>query len=150
MGSTARTAALLIGVNSKIVVYYFQRLREIIYLHNGTSEQFAGEVKVDESYFGGSRKGKHSRGAAGKVPVFGLLKLNSKVYIVMTPDAKIKTLVSIIKRKSETRQHCLLLFILIFGVIIMHLMSQSLNTIVLTIVNFLLTSIITLMELRIF
>lgn len=30
--------------------------------------------EVDESYFGGRRKGKRGRGAAGKVPVFGLLK----------------------------------------------------------------------------
>ena len=37
-------------------------------------EIFAGEIEVDESYFGGSRKGNRGRGAAGKVPVFGLLK----------------------------------------------------------------------------
>ena len=35
---------------------------------------FSGEVEVDESYFGSKRKGKRGRGAAGKVPVFGLLK----------------------------------------------------------------------------
>ena len=34
---------------------------------------FDGEVEVDESYFGGQRKGKRGRGAAGKVAVFGLL-----------------------------------------------------------------------------
>ena len=100
-GSTARTAASLVGVNSKTAVYYFQRLREIIYLHNDTSEQFAGEVEVDESYFGGSRKGKRGRGAAGKVPVFGLLKRNGKVYTVMIPDAKTKTLMPIIREKVK-------------------------------------------------
>ena len=100
-GSTARTAASLVGVNSKTAVYYFQRLRKIIYLHNDTSEQFAGEVEVDESYFGGSRKGKRGRGAAGKVPVFGLLKRNGKVYTVMIPDAKTKTLMPIIREKVK-------------------------------------------------
>ena len=35
---------------------------------------FGGEIEVDESYFGGRRKGKRGRGAAGKIPVFGLLK----------------------------------------------------------------------------
>jgi len=39
---------------------------------------FDGEIEVDESYFGGWRKGKHGRGAAGKVPVFGLLKRGGK------------------------------------------------------------------------
>ncbi len=38
------------------------------------------EGEADESYFGGRRKGKRGRGAAGKVPVFGLLKRNGKVY----------------------------------------------------------------------
>ena len=33
---------------------------------------FGGEIEVDESYFGGKRKGKRGRGAAGKIPVFGL------------------------------------------------------------------------------
>ena len=41
---------------------------------------FAGEIEVDESYFGGARKGKHGREAAGKIPVFGLLKRGGKVY----------------------------------------------------------------------
>jgi len=31
-----------------------------------------GEIELDESYFGGRRKGKRGRGAAGKVPVFGI------------------------------------------------------------------------------
>ena len=32
------------------------------------------EIEVDESYFGGRRKGKRGRGATGKIPVFGILK----------------------------------------------------------------------------
>ncbi len=48
---------------------------------------FDGEVEVDESYFGGQRKGKRGRGAAGKVAVFGLLKRNGKVYTVAVPNA---------------------------------------------------------------
>ncbi|AJJ48315.1 putative transposase [Francisella tularensis subsp. novicida] len=57
---------------------------------------FAGEIEVDESYFGGTRKGKRGRGADGKVPVFGLLKRNGKVYTVIIPDAKSDTLLPII------------------------------------------------------
>ncbi len=45
---------------------------------------FDGEVEADESYFGGQRKGKRGRGAAGKVAVFGLLKRNGKVYTYST------------------------------------------------------------------
>ena len=43
---------------------------------------FEGEIEADESYFGGTRKGKRGRGAVGKVAVFGLLKRNGKVYTV--------------------------------------------------------------------
>ena len=47
---------------------------------------FEGEIEADESYFGGARKGKRGRGAAGKVAVFGLLKRNGKVYTVAVPN----------------------------------------------------------------
>jgi hypothetical protein len=45
--------------------------------------QLSGEVEVDESYFGGVRKGKRGRGAAGKIAVFGLLKRGGQVRVVL-------------------------------------------------------------------
>src|SRR5665647_835285 len=77
-GSTARTAASLVGVNKSTAAFYFQRLREIIAQESEDVAPLFGEI--DESYFGGHRKGKRGRGAAGKVPVFGLLKRGGKVY----------------------------------------------------------------------
>lgn len=75
-GTTARCASSLIGVNFKTACYYFQRLRELIFeeVEKESKNVFCGEIEVDESYFGGSRKGKRGGGAGGKVPVFGLLK----------------------------------------------------------------------------
>jgi transposase-like protein len=58
-----------------------------------------GEVEVDESYFGGHRKGNRGRGAAGKVAVFGLLKRNGKVYTRPVPDVSRAVLRLIIKQK---------------------------------------------------
>ena len=78
-GTTARTAAKLLGVNKSTAAYYYHRLREIIYQAIADATPFAGEIEADESYFGGRRKGKRGRGAAGKVPVFGLLKRGRKV-----------------------------------------------------------------------
>ena len=98
-GSTARTSAQLVGVNKTTASYYFHRLRELIFLFSEDAGLLEGEIEVDESYFGGSRKGKRGRGAAGKVPVFGLLKRNGKVYAVIIPDAKTKTLMPIIREK---------------------------------------------------
>ena len=57
-----------------------------------------GEIEVDESYFGGRRKGKRGRGAGGKVPVFGLLKRGGRVYTVMIPNAHTDTLMPIMER----------------------------------------------------
>lgn len=98
-GATARTASALVGVNAKTAAYYFHRLREIIYQATEDEMPFAGEIEVDESYFGGKRKGRRGRGAAGKVPVFGLLKRGGKVYAKVIPDAKGKTLMGIMENK---------------------------------------------------
>lgn len=62
---------------------------------------FDGEIEVDESYFDGIRKGKRGRGAAGKVPVFGLLKRGGKVYAVPVPDTSSKTLKAIMVNKIK-------------------------------------------------
>ena len=98
-GTTARTAAALVGVNKNTSAYYFHRLRELIY--NAIEEEtlFSGEVEVDESYFGGRRKGKRGRGAGGKVPVFGLLKRGGRVYTKIIPDTKTATLMPIMREK---------------------------------------------------
>jgi transposase len=70
-GSTARTAASLVGVNKNTAALYFHRLREIIAQESEEAALLFGEIEVDESYFGGHRKGKR---AADKVPVFGAFK----------------------------------------------------------------------------
>ena len=100
-GTTARCAAALGGVNRKTAAYYFHRLREVIAYHLEQDGEMVvgGEIEVDESYFGGRRKGKRGRGATGKVPVFGLLKRGGRVYTKIIPDARSKTLMPIIKRK---------------------------------------------------
>ena len=100
-GTTARCASALVGVNFKTGSYYFQRLREIIatQVEQESYEVFEGEIEVDESYFGGTRKGLRGRGAAGKVPVFGLLKRGGKVYTKVISDASSTTLLPIIASK---------------------------------------------------
>ncbi len=60
-----------------------------------------GEVEADESYFGGTRKGKRGRGAGGKTAVFGLLKRNGKVCTVAAPNTQSTTLLPIIREKVK-------------------------------------------------
>jgi transposase len=92
-GSTARTAAELVNVNKTTAAYYFHRLREIIALETQNRDVLSGEFEVDESYFGGRRKGHRGRGAAGKVSVFGIHKHGGKVYTQVIPDASGRTLI---------------------------------------------------------
>ena len=100
-GTTGRCAASLIGVNVKTASYYYHRLRIIIsqQIEKESEEVFRGEIEVDESYFGGVRKGKRGRGSGGKVPVFGLLKRGGRVYTKIIPDASSSTLIPIIESK---------------------------------------------------
>ena len=69
-GTTARTAASLCGVNRKTAAFYFHRLREIVQLELEAENEamFGGEIEVDESYFGGKRKGKQRSGCGGENP----------------------------------------------------------------------------------
>lgn len=86
------------GVQANTAKLFYQRLRQVV-ASKQESFVLSGEIEADESYFGGVRKGKRGRGAAGKVPVFGLLKRGGKVYTAIIPDAKAKTLIPIIREK---------------------------------------------------
>jgi transposase len=98
-GTTARTAADLVGVNRNTATLYYRKLRETIVERIADESPFGGEVEIDESYFGGYRKGKRGRGAAGNVVVFGLLKRGGRVYTAVPPDLKRATLLPIIRQK---------------------------------------------------
>lgn len=100
-GTPARTAAELVGVNRNTAILFYHRLREVIAAHIEDDNPIRGVVELDESYFGGVRKGRRGRGAAGKVPVFGILKRGGKVYTTMIPNAQALTLLSIVQDKVE-------------------------------------------------
>lgn len=97
---TARAAADLMGLQVNTAALFYRKIRIVIAekLEEDASE-FAGEIELDESYFGGVRKGKRGRGAQGKVPVFGILKRGGKVYTQVIGNTKTDTLMPIIRRK---------------------------------------------------
>ena len=78
----------------------FQKLRIYIFnnlLENNISD---GEFELDESYFGAKRvRGKRGRGAAGKTPVFGLLKRDGNVYVQIVKNCSKAELMPIIEGK---------------------------------------------------
>ncbi len=101
-GTPARTAADLVGIHRNSAIRFFHKLRCTIFtIQQERAAQFCGKVEVDESYFGGVRKGKRGRGAAGKTIVFGLLKRGRKVYTIPVADVKRDTLLPVIKEKIK-------------------------------------------------
>ena len=98
---TARSAADILDIQPNSAILFYRKIRMVISYHLAlaTDEVFEGPVELDESYFGGRRKGRRGRGAAGKVVVFGILKRNGRVYTVVMDDAKSDTLMTVIKQK---------------------------------------------------
>ena len=98
---TARSAADILGIQPNSAILFYRKIRMVIshYLALVADEVFEGPVELDESYFGGRRKGKRGRGAAGKVVVFGILKRNGRVYTVVVDNAKSDTVMPVIKKK---------------------------------------------------
>ena len=99
---TTRAAADILDIQPNLAMLFYRKIRQVIAYHLAlqVDEVFDGSVELDESYFGGQRKGKRGgRGSAGKVAVFGILKRNGKVFTIVVENTKQETLLSVIKRK---------------------------------------------------
>ena len=101
---TATSAARIVGVNRNTINAYFYDIRVKIFRQSLIeSKQELGEFELDESYFGAKRvRGKRGRGAAGKTPVFGLLKRGGKVYVTVIKHPSKSELMPIIQGKILT------------------------------------------------
>ena len=98
---TARSAVDILDMQPNSAILFYRKIRTVINYHLAlaAAEVFEGSIELDESYLGGRRKGRRSRGAAGKVVVFGILKRNGRVYTVVVDNAKSDTLMPVIKQK---------------------------------------------------
>lgn len=102
MDLEATKIAQLTGVSRVTVNKYLHAIRTKIAEDAERASPFAGEVEVDESYFGPRRiRGKRGRGASGKTIVFGVFKRNGKVYTEIVPDAKKRSLQAVIRGRVD-------------------------------------------------
>jgi len=94
-------AAALLKHNRKTIDRYYNIFREkILQASIKEMEVVSGEFELDESYFGATRvRGKRGRGAAGKTPVFGVLKRNGKVFVSIVKNCSKAELMPIIQGK---------------------------------------------------
>ena len=98
---TASQTASLLGINRNTINRYFNLFRRKIAASTlAEGKLFSGEIECDESYFGAKRiRGKRGRGAAGKTPVFGLLKRDGNVYVEIVENCSKASLMPIIQGK---------------------------------------------------
>jgi len=98
---TASKTAILLGINRNTINRYFNLFRQKISTSViGAGDLFSGEIECDESYFGARRvRGKRGRGAAGKTPVFGILKRDGNVYVEVVKNCSKQSLMPIIQGK---------------------------------------------------
>lgn len=111
---SATQTANVLGVNRNTVNLWYRNFREQILeqLESSPTQKLSGEIELDESYFGGPRKKHHAkdrrkrgRGAENKVPVFGVLKRDGKVYTQIIKNASKQELMPIVRqlvRKQST------------------------------------------------
>jgi transposase-like protein len=95
----AVNAARVMGIHRHSAARVYRIIRQQMARDCERHAPLRGEVEADESYFGGHRKGKRGRGAAGKVAVFGLLKRRGKVYTRPVPNVTRDTLRTVIRQK---------------------------------------------------
>lgn len=86
-GSTTRTAAVLVGVSKTTAANYYHRLPEIIYQATEDETRLRGRLKSMRAILV----------AAGKVPVFRLLKCSQQALCEDHSDAQEMTLKAIMK-----------------------------------------------------
>jgi len=97
---TATKISTYTHINRKTVNKLFYKFRQRIVNISIANTPELGEFEVDESYFGARRvRGKRGRGAAGKTPVFGILKRNGKVFVNVVKNCSRDQLIPIIEGK---------------------------------------------------
>ena len=93
---SARRIAEQVGLSYPTVLKAVNTIRMAILAHaSNASELLSGEVEMDGSYFGGRRKVPRGRGAANKVPVFGILERNGVVKVEVLKDVTAQTLLDL-------------------------------------------------------
>jgi len=95
----ALTSAKICGIHWHTSQRIYTLLRNRIWdMAVAELELFAGEIEVDESYFGPRRvRGKRGRGAACKTPVLGLHKRGEKVFVSIVKDCSKQALMPILR-----------------------------------------------------
>lgn len=101
LDTSVRESSKELGFAFNTVYNIHSLLRKAILATDVNPASFSGEIEMNESYFGGRRKGKRGRGAAGKVPVFGIRERGEKVTVEVVRDVQGETLLELAIKKVK-------------------------------------------------
>lgn len=97
---STRKIAYQLGLSYNTVYKAVTTIRLAILSHADDADiLLGGEVELDEAYFGGRRKGRRGRGAANKIPVFGILEREGSVSVEVVPNVKAETVLGLTVKK---------------------------------------------------
>jgi len=101
---SAKKTARELEVDYDTVQSRFMQFRKAITEYcNQEARKLNGELELDESYFGGKRKGNRGRGANNKAIAFGILERKGKVHTIIIENVKAETLMEAIESKTKKR-----------------------------------------------
>ena len=99
----AKKVSDLTGISRVTINKIFNKLRVLIASKCEAESPFKeGEIELVESYFGARRtRGKRGRGTGNKIPVFGMLKREGKVYTQVVKNCSTAFIMPIIEEKTS-------------------------------------------------
>jgi len=104
-GTSARTAAELIGIHRNSATLFFHRLREVVAARLDDSDQYNSistcEIEIGIHIFGGAGVEWPTHGTSGKVPVIGMLRRGGRIHTAVLADGGYDTLLSILRKRLD-------------------------------------------------
>jgi len=99
---SARKTAKELNLDYETIQSRFMQFRKDIGDYcNKEAKKLDGELELDETYFGGRKKGNRGRGAFNKAIAFGILERKGKVHTIIIENVKAKTLMEAIESKTK-------------------------------------------------
>ena len=109
-GISSHQLAKDLGITQKSAWFMLGRIREAFRVKS-MDMQMTGLIQADETFVGGKNKNRHEdkkvheaqgRSTKAKTPVFGMVQNGDKVFTMVVPDTKAKTLKPIIENMVST------------------------------------------------
>lgn len=96
IGISARALQTELSVTYKTAWTMLDRIRQAVSV-DPLVRKLSGEVEIDDTYYGGRRKGKCGRGAAGKAAVIGIRQRGGRVRTILVPALDTQTVRELVR-----------------------------------------------------